>query len=56
MGARCSSLRFSWRKLDHEGGLIIDDHAAVAVENLAAGSQQRNGLDAIALGRVLLAS
>src|SRR4029077_15279121 len=37
------------RKLDHEGGLIVHDHAAVAVENLTAGGEHVSGLDASAL-------
>jgi hypothetical protein len=37
-----------------EGGAIIDDDPAVAVENLPARSEQRDGLDAIALSQLTI--
>ena len=43
------------REQQREGGLIIDDHAAIAVENFAARREHRNGLDAIALGQFAVA-
>src|SRR5438477_1184853 len=50
-GGQVLQLEVFLGKLDHEGGLIVDDDAAVAIEDFAAGSKQRNGLDAIALGQ-----
>ena len=39
-------------KLEAEGRLVVHDHAAIAVEDFAARSGERDGLDAIALGQL----
>ena len=41
------------RQIQAEGGMIVDDHAAIAIQNLAARRQHRNRLDAV-LERPLL--
>src|SRR6516162_7049354 len=40
--------RFS-REDQAEGGMIVHNHTAIAVENAAAGGQDRHGLDAVLL-------
>ena len=37
------------RKRQRERRMIIDDHSPVAIQNLSPRSQQRNGLDTIAV-------
>src|SRR5262249_7424490 len=42
------------RKQEREGGMIVDDDASVAIENLPAGGQDRNRLDAVLFGPLLV--
>ena len=37
-----------------EGRVVIDDHAAFAIENLAARGEDRDGFDAVALGLLVV--
>src|SRR6202011_649223 len=42
------------REQQTEGGVVVDDDAAIAVEDLAAWRQYRNGLNAVLLGAHLV--
>ena len=50
-GPQMLHLQVFARQIQAEGGVIVDDHAAVAIQNLAARRQHGNRLDAVLLAR-----
>src|SRR5437773_11377481 len=56
VGDRTQMLRFEVlsREQDAVGGVIVDDHAPVAIENLSPWRDDRDGLDPVGLGALAI--